>query len=81
MNKLESFKQLSELLPLEQKFSLYELFTQNPEAGMDCIIHLADEHGLKLNKAEIAQLIRHIDTEGQFNDVDYPAIASNKKLS
>ena len=75
MEKLERFKQLSDSMPMEQKVELYQQFVGNPEAGINSIIALAASHGLDLTQAEVSELIKTIDVEDEFNDVQLDAVA------
>ena len=75
MEKLERFKQLSDAMPMEQKVELYQQFVGNPEAGINSIIELAAGHGLDLTQAEVSELIKTIDVEDEFNDVQLDAVA------
>jgi len=75
MEKLERFKQLSDSMPMEQKVELYQQFVGNPEAGINSIIELAAGHGLDLTQAEVSELIKTIDVEDEFDDVELDPIA------
>ena len=75
MNKLERFKQLSDSMPIEQKVELYQQFVGNPEAGINSIIALAASHRLDLTQAEVSELIKTIDVEDEFEDVQLDAVA------
>ena len=75
MDKLERFKQLSDSLPTEQKVELYQQFVASPEAGIERIIELAASEGLQLDKAEVSELIKAIDIEDEFDDVELDAVA------
>ena len=75
MEKLERFKQLSDAMAMEQKVELYQQFVGNPEAGINSIIALAASHGLDLTQAEVSELIKTIDVEDEFNDVQLDAVA------
>ena len=75
MEKLERFKQLSDSMPMEQKVELYQQFVGNPEAGINSIIALAASHGLDLTQAEVSELIKTIDVEDEFDDVQLDAVA------
>ena len=75
MSKLERFKQLSDAMPMEQKVELYQQFVGNPEAGINSIIALAAGHGLDLTQAEVSELIKTIDVEDEFDDVQLDAVA------
>ena len=74
MEKLERFKQLSDSMPMEQKVELYQQFVGNPEAGINSIIALAAGHGLDLTQAEVSELIKTIDGEDEFDDVQLDAL-------
>ena len=75
MDKLERFKQLSDSIPMKQKVELYQQFVGNPEAGINGIIALAAGHGLDLTQAEVSELIKTIDVEDEFDDVELDAVA------
>ena len=75
MEKLERFKQLSDSMAMEQKVELYQQFVGNPEAGINSIIALAASHGLDLTQAEVSELIKTIDIEDEFDDVQLDAVA------
>ena len=75
MEKLERFKQLSDAMPMEQKVELYQQFVGNPEAGINSIIALAAKEGLALNQAEVSELIKTIDVDEEFDDIELDAIA------
>ena len=75
MEKLKRFKQLSDAMPMEQKVELYQQFVGNPEAGINSIIALAASHGLDLTQAEVSELIKTIDVEDEFDDVELDAVA------
>ena len=75
MDKLERFKQLSDAMPMETKLELYQQFVSNPEAGINSIIALAAKEGLELNQAEVSELIKTIDVDEEFDDVELDAIA------
>ena len=75
MEKLERFKQLSDSMAMEQKVELYQQFVGNPEAGINSIIALAASHGLDLTQAEVSELIKTIDVEDEFDDVQLDAVA------
>ena len=75
MDKLERFKQLSDSMPMEKKVELYQKFVGNPEAGINSIIALAASNGLDLTQAEVSELIRTIDVDDEFDDVELDAIA------
>ena len=75
MDKLERFKQLSDSMPTEQKVELYQQFVASPEAGIERIIELAAAEGLQLDKAEVSELIKAIDVENEFDDVELDAVA------
>ena len=75
MEKLERFKQLSDAMAMEQKVELYQQFVGNPEAGINSIIALAASHGLDLTQAEVSELIKTIDIEDEFDDVQLDAVA------
>ena len=75
MDKLERFKQLSDSMPTEQKVELYQQFVASPEAGIERIIELAAAEGLQLGKAEVSELIKAIDVEDEFDDVELDAVA------
>ena len=75
MDKLERFKQLSDSMPMEKKVELYQQFVGNPEAGINSIIALAASNGLDLTQAEVSELIRTIDVEDEFYDIELDAVA------
>ena len=75
MDKLERFKQLSDSMPTEQKVELYQQFVASPEAGIERIIELAASQGLWLDKAAVSALIKAIDNDDGFKDVDLGALA------
>ena len=75
MDKLERFKQLSDTMPMATKLELYKQFVANPEAGINSIIALAAKEGLVLNQAEVSELIKTIDIDEEFDDVELDAIA------
>ena len=75
MDKLERFKQLSDSIPTEEKVELYQQFVASPEAGIERIIELAAAEGLQLDKAEVSELIKAIDVEDEFDDVELDAVA------
>ena len=75
MDKLERFKQLSDSMPTEQKVELYQQFVASPEAGIERIIELAAAEGLQLDKAEVSELIKAIDIEDMFDDVQPHGVA------
>jgi len=75
MNQLERFKQLSEAIPTNEKFELYQQFAATPEAGIERIIELAASQGLWLDKAAVSALIKAIDNDDGFKDVDLGALA------
>ena len=75
MDKLERFKQLSDAMPMATKLELYQQFVANPEAGINSIIALAAKEGLELNQAEVSALIKTIDVDEEFDDVELDAIA------
>ena len=75
MDKLESFKNLSDAMPTKKKVELYQQFVASPEAGIERIIKLAAAEGLQLDKAEVSELIRAIDIEDEFDDVELDAVA------
>ena len=75
MDKLERFKQLSDSMPTEQKVELYQQFVASPEAGIERIIELAAAERLQLDKAEVSELIKAIDIEDEFDDVELDAVA------
>ena len=75
MDKLERFKQLSDAMPMEQKVALYQQFVASPEEGINSIIALAAEQGLELSQAEVSELIKTIDVDDEFDDVDLDPIA------
>ena len=70
MSKLERFKQLSDAMPMEQKVALYQQFVASPEAGINSIIAVAAEQGLELSQAEVSELIKTIDVDDEFDDVE-----------
>ena len=74
MDKLQAFIQLSQLIPDEVKKDLYQQFVSNPEAGLDIIVNLAAEEGLRLDKPEIAELIHAVDQDDGFVDVMFREI-------
>ena len=74
MDKLERFKQLSDSMPKEKKVELYQQFVAIPEAGIERIIELAAAGGLQLDKAEVSELIKAIDNEEEFDDVELDAV-------
>ncbi|WP_206749696.1 hypothetical protein [Synechococcus sp. UW140] len=57
------------------KLELYQQFVSNPEAGINSIIALAAKEGLELNQAEVSELIKTIDVDEEFDDVELDAIA------
>ena len=63
MDKLTRFKELSSLIPMQQKMSLYKEFVVSPEQGMESIVQIASEYGLDLTKEEVSMLIREIDEQ------------------
>ena len=75
MDKLERFKQLSDSMATEQKVELYQQFVASPEKGIERIIELAAAEGLQLDKAEVSELIKAIDIEDEFDDVELDAVA------
>ena len=75
MDKLERFKQLSDSMPIEKKVELYQQFVGNPEAGINSIIAQAASNGLDLTQAEVSELIRTIDVEDEFYDIELDAVA------
>ena len=75
MDKLKRFKQLSDSMPKEKKVELYQQFVASPEAGINSIITLAAEQGLELSQAEVSELIKTIDVDDEFDDVELDAIA------
>ena len=75
MDKLERFKQLSDAMPMEQKVALYQQFVASPEEGINSIIALAAEQGLELSQAEVSELIKTIDVDDEFDDVELDPIA------
>jgi len=75
MDKLERFKQLSDTMPMATKLELYQQFVNNPEAGINSIIALAAKEGLELNQAEVSELIKTIDVDEEFDDIELDAIA------
>ena len=74
MDKLERFKQLSDSMPMQQKIELHQQFV-NPEAGINSLITLAAGHGLELTQAEVSELIKSVDVEDKFNDVEPDNVA------
>ena len=62
-------------MPIERKVELYQQFVGNPEAGINSIIALAAGHGLVLTQAEVSELIKTIDIEDDFDDVELDAVA------
>ena len=75
MDKLERFNQLSDSMATEQKVELYQQFVASPEKGIERIIELAAAEGLQLDKAEVSELIKAIDVEDEFDDVEIDAVA------
>ena len=75
MDKLERFKQLSDAMPMEQKVALYQQFVASPEEGINSIIALAAEQGLELSQAEVSELIKTIDVDDEFDDIELDPIA------
>ena len=75
MDKLERFKHLSDAMPKEKKVELYQQFVASPEAGINSIITLAAEQGLELSQAEVSELIKTIDVDDEFDDVELDAVA------
>ena len=75
MDKLERFKQLSDAMPMEQKVALYQQFVASPEEGINSIIALSAEQGLDLSQAEVSELIKTIDVDDEFDDVELDPIA------
>ena len=75
MDKLKRFKQLSDSMPKEKKVELYQQFVANPEKGIECIIELASAEGLQLDKVEVSELIKAIDVEDEFDDVQPHGVA------
>ena len=65
--------QATRLHPTEQKVELYQQFVANP-AGIR-IIELAAAEALQLDKAEVSELIKAIDIEEEFDDVELDAVA------
>ena len=63
MDKLTRFKELSSLIPMQQKMSLYKEFVVSPEQGMESIVQIASEYGLDLTKEEVSMFIREIDEQ------------------
>ena len=63
MDKLTRFKELSSLIPMQQKMSLYKKFVVSPEQGMESIVQIASEYGLDLTKEEVSMFIREIDEQ------------------
>ena len=63
MDKLTRFKELSSLIPEQQKMSLYKKFVASPEQGMESIVQIASEYGLDLTKEEVSMFIREIDEQ------------------
>ena len=63
MDKLTRFKELSSLIPMQQKMRLYKEFVVNPEQGMESIVQIASEYGLDLTKEEVSMFIREIDEQ------------------
>ena len=74
MDKLQAFIQLSQSIPDEVKKGLYQQFVSNPEAGLDIIVNLAAEKGLRLDKPEITRLIHAVDQDDGFVDVRFREI-------
>ena len=62
-------------MPKEKKVELYQQFVASPEAGINSIITLAAEQGLELTQAEVSELIKTIDVDDEFDDVELDAIA------
>ena len=75
MDKLERFKNLSDAMTTEEKVELYQQFVANPETGIERIIELAASEGLQLDKAEVSELIKAIDVEDEFDDVQPHGVA------
>ena len=63
MDKLTRFKELSSLIPMQQKMRLYKEFVVNPEQGMESIVQIASEYGLDLTKEEVSMFIREVDEQ------------------
>ena len=63
MDKLTRFKELSSLIPMQQKMRLYKEFVVSPEQGMESIVQIASEYGLDLTKEEVSMFIREIDEQ------------------
>jgi len=63
MDKLTRFKELSSLIPMQQKMRLYKEFVVSPEQGMESIVQVASEYGLDLTKEEVSMFIREIDEQ------------------
>ena len=63
MDKLTRFKELSSLIPMQQKMMLYKKFVASPEQGMESIVQIASEYGLDLTKEEVSMFIREIDEQ------------------
>ena len=55
MDQLERFKQLSDAIPTNEKFELYQQFVATPEAGIERFIELAAAAELRLDKAEVSE--------------------------
>jgi len=62
-------------MPMATKLELYQQFVSNPEAGINSIIALAAKEGLVLNQAEVSELIKTIDVDEEFDDIELDAIA------
>ena len=75
MDKLERFKQLSGAMPKEKKVELYQQFVASPEAGINSIITLAAAQGLELSQVEVSELIKSIDVDDEFDDIELDAVA------
>ena len=62
-------------MPKEKKVKLYQQFVASPEAGINSIITLAAAQGLELSQVEVSELIKSIDVDDEFDDIELDAVA------
>ena len=75
MTTLDDFKALRASVPAEVQSELFRLFTSDPEASYKRMVEIAAEKGVTLTAEEVKGLLKQMDEDEEFDDIELDAVA------
>ena len=75
MTTLNDFKQLRASVPAEVQKELYSLFSSDPDSARQRMVALAAEKGVTLTAEQVREVLRQMNEESEFDDIELDAVA------